>query len=216
MHHSWRIIALSLVFVCLFAPIANAVDETSPDYAPLPDPLPAYVSPGLAPAQPPPYEDVPMLNADPARYRMVIDMKNQVVRIYQQDSRGVYSDLVRLMVCSTGTSKKPSPVGTFSLAGGKVRFGYFPKFKCYAQYWTQITRNIYMHSVLYTARDERKMTKSSYNNLGKRASHGCIRLLPEDAKWVYQNICKGTTVRMSYNFPDNPKLRALVKPPKLA
>ena len=31
-------------------------------------------------------------------------------------------------------------------------------------------------------------------NLGRKASHGCIRLKIDDAKWIYDNCPYGTTV----------------------
>ena len=32
------------------------------------------------------------------------------------------------------------------------------------------------------------------DRLGEALSHGCIRLAPENAKWIYDNILDGTTV----------------------
>ena len=39
-----------------------------------------------------------------------------------------------------------------------------------------------------------KFLISSYNNLGKQVSHGCIRLTAGDAKWIYDNIDDDTKV----------------------
>ena len=49
------------------------------------------------------------------------------------------------------------------------------------------------HSVLYNQKGG-PVTQSSVNNLGSKASHGCVRLSVEDAKWLYQNCPKGTKV----------------------
>ena len=49
------------------------------------------------------------------------------------------------------------------------------------------------HSVLYNAREGR-VTQSSVNNLGSKASHGCVRLSVEDAKWVWENCPRNTKV----------------------
>ena len=35
---------------------------------------------------------------------------------------------------------------------------------------------------------------SDPNQIGKKISHGCIRLLEENAKWIYFNASYGTTV----------------------
>ena len=39
-----------------------------------------------------------------------------------------------------------------------------------------------------------RLNKTSVRKLGRRASHGCIRLTVEDAKWIYDNCPAGTTV----------------------
>ena len=52
---------------------------------------------------------------------------------------------------------------------------------------------MYFHSILYSKRDASSYT-GSFNNLGKRASHGCIRLTVPDARWIWYNAAPGTTV----------------------
>ena len=49
------------------------------------------------------------------------------------------------------------------------------------------------HSVLYGSK-EGSVTRSSVNNLGRRASHGCVRLSVDDAKWVWSNCPRNTKV----------------------
>ena len=49
------------------------------------------------------------------------------------------------------------------------------------------------HSVLYSQKGG-KVTQSSVNHLGSRASHGCVRLSVEDAKWIWNNCPANTTV----------------------
>ena len=39
-----------------------------------------------------------------------------------------------------------------------------------------------------------KKQVGSESNLGRKASHGCIRLKIDDAKWIYDNCPYGTTV----------------------
>ena len=36
----------------------------------------------------------------------------------------------------------------------------------------------------------------SYESLGKKASHGCIRLTVPDARWIFYNICYDTEVEI--------------------
>ena len=38
------------------------------------------------------------------------------------------------------------------------------------------------------------------NSLGSPMSHGCVRLTAIDAKWIYDNVSSGTTVRIGDNL----------------
>ena len=56
-----------------------------------------------------------------------------------------------------------------------------------------IEGDILFHSVLYNEKGG-AVTQSSVNNLGRKASHGCVRLSVEDAKWIYNNCPVNTKV----------------------
>ncbi len=131
----------------------------------------------------------------PGTFRIIIDVYHQVVLVYKRDKKGAYTVPVRFMVCSTGAQKTPTPRGTFASGSHKVRFGLFVNDGVYGQYWTQITKKIYFHSLLYTEKDANYYT-SSYGKLGQRASHGCVRLLVPDARWIYYHIAPGTEVEI--------------------
>lgn len=63
-----------------------------------------------------------------------------------------------------------------------------------AQYAYYIEGDIMFHSVLYNSKSESSLSKSSVRNLGRKASHGCVRLAVKDAKWIWQNCPAGTTI----------------------
>ena len=48
--------------------------------------------------------------------------------------------------------------------------------------------------MLYDEPDTSTLRYGSVWALGQKASHGCIRLRVEDAKWIYQNCESGTVV----------------------
>ena len=128
-------------------------------------------------------------------YLLKVSIKNQKVYAYAPDHNEEYTILVRTMVCSTGTTKDPTPLGTFPYATpGMEEWFYFKSFNCWARYPTFIEGNIMFHSVLYNKKDVKTLQQGSKANLGRRASHGCIRLNVEDAKWIMENIVKWTTV----------------------
>jgi lipoprotein-anchoring transpeptidase ErfK/SrfK len=144
-------------------------------------------------------------------YRIEVDLTNQIITVYTRGPDNNYDVPYRYMICSTGKNGYWTPSGNFHLGTHKVRFGLFVDFGVYAQYWTQVTGSIYFHSILYGTRDGRHLHKDSYRNLGRRVSHGCIRLLVPDAKWIYENCAPGTYVTITKKEP-NPELKAKLKP----
>ena len=127
-------------------------------------------------------------------YKIVIDISDQRVYIYGFDGEG-YNKEVGSAKCSTGMPGYDTPIGTYQ-ADGKVTSGmwyYFKDYNCYAKYAYRIVGGIMTHSVLYNSRKEGP-TNSSVRALGKRASHGCIRMAEKNAQWLFENCPAGTTV----------------------
>lgn len=120
-------------------------------------------------------------------YVLKVSTKDQRVYAYAPDEEENYTRLVRTMKCSTGAKGTPTPKGTYQASTSPgARWHYFKDFHCWAQYAFYIQGDIMFHSVLYGSRGG-KVTSSSVRNLGRRASHGCVRLSVADAKWVYEN-----------------------------
>lgn len=135
-------------------------------------------------------------NARPALkpYVLKVSTKDQRVYAYAPDAEENYTRLVRTMKCSTGAKSTPTPKGTYQASTGPgARWHYFKDFHCWAQYAFYIQGDIMFHSVLYGSRGGR-VTSSSVRNLGRRASHGCVRLSVADAKWVYTNCPMHTKI----------------------
>ena len=129
------------------------------------------------------------------KYLLKVSTKDQRVYAYSwSEKTGAYTNLARTMVCSTGLSSTPTPKGTYTAVGPVVRWGYFPKYDVWAQYLYRIKGPYLFHSVLYDEADESTVKWGSVNKLGSPASHGCIRLSVEDARWIYNNCSAGTTV----------------------
>jgi lipoprotein-anchoring transpeptidase ErfK/SrfK len=128
-------------------------------------------------------------------YKLVVDVSDQRVYAYKwNEAINDYDTQVRAMVCSTGKKATPTPLGKYQDSTGPgARWHYFKKFNCWAQYAFAIEGDILFHSVLYGTKGG-KVQQSSVNNLGKRASHGCVRLSVEDARWIYENCTFGTPV----------------------
>lgn len=136
----------------------------------------------------------PSPTPQPTRYKLMVDVANQITRAYTYDENGEYTVLVREMICSTGTSQNPTPLGTTIMPKKRARWGYFPTWDSHAQYLTRIDSANAFHSVLYSAADETTLSVESFEKLGSPASHGCVRLYVSDAKWIYDNCSEGTII----------------------
>ena len=90
-------------------------------------------------------------------------------------------------VCTTGAFGTPTVKGQFRVGMRGISFG--SGYTCW--YWTQFYGNYLFHSVLYR---QGSMSQITDGRLGINASHGCVRLDINNAKWVYDNIPYNTTV----------------------
>lgn len=126
-------------------------------------------------------------------YKIIVDVSDQRVYVYQWNGSD-YGTCVGEMICSTGLKATPTPLGTYQAAGptGTGEWYYFNEFDCYAKWATRIVGGILFHSVTYSRGKVRN--KEAVRKLGRRASHGCIRLKEDHAEWLYQNCTPGTTV----------------------
>ena len=153
----------------------------------------------------------PSPTPEPPRYTLMVDVVNQITRAYTYDETGEYNILVREMICSTGTAQYPTPCGTTIMPKKRARWGYFPTWGSHAQYLTRIDSSNAFHSVLYSEPDETTLSVKSFNALGTPASHGCVRLLVSDAKWIYEN-CKAGTIITVYEDDYDPEYTMALKP----
>ena len=160
-------------------------------------------------------EPKPAWEPGPLPYFFEVDVKNQVVKVwkYNADTQD-YTDLDRAFLCATGTTTYPSPLGTFTLSGRKAAHCKFPKWGGgEARWWTKITEDIAFHSVLYgDSSDDSTLKVNSLKGLGKRGSHGCIRMTVADAKWIYEHVQAGMQVWIHDDAAADPELRYACQP----
>jgi len=163
---------------------------------------------------------------DPKTYYIIVDLNWQVVMVYKRIDDGTQfgkPDLtqpVRYMLCSTGNPNSEygheTTMGIFQIQAPKGRFYQFVNLEA-AQYLTLIRSRTYFHSILYDkAENLNSLIKESYDDLGTKASHACIRLTVPDARWIWYNIGYGTTCEIRKGDPldaDTGAIRAQLKLP---
>ncbi|MGI6632882.1 MAG: L,D-transpeptidase [Bacillota bacterium] len=124
---------------------------------------------------------------DKPLYWIDVDVTEQRVRIMEGD------EAVKEMIASTGVEGHETPLGTFEIQNRGTWF-FSEKYQQGAKYWVSFKDwGIYLFHSLAMDKDQ-NIIEEEAAKLGQRASHGCVRLQVEDAKWIYDNIPQHTKV----------------------
>ncbi|NLK28854.1 MAG: L,D-transpeptidase family protein [Clostridiales bacterium] len=135
-------------------------------------------------------------------YLIKVNRVHNTITVYEKDEKGRYSIPVKAMVCSVGVAGTPTPLGTYQTQA-KYRWKLLMG-DVWGQYSTRIVGGVLFHSVYYYEyANPSTLATKQYNKLGTAASHGCIRLTVEDAKWIYDKCPVGTTV-IIYDDKESP------------
>lgn len=150
-------------------------------------------------------------SADADTYCVEVDVTNQITTVYRAGDRRI----VRQMLCSTGINDY-TPLGTYKMEQtrpltDRMEWYYITKFKCYVKFATRIKGGILFHSIPYAQKDMQTIDQEALAQLGTKASHGCIRLLWEDARWISEHCPVGTTVKIFNGAAKKTGLRDLLK-----
>lgn len=123
-------------------------------------------------------------------YNILVDTNRQ--KVYIGDKSG---KVLRESYCSTGLPASPTPKGRFLVGdkGPSFLTGTNKDVICYN--WTRINNNYLFHSVLYWKNGG--IIPWENEKLGRKASHGCIRLPLSEAKWIYNNVPRNTLVTIN-------------------
>ncbi len=135
-----------------------------------------------------------------APYYVKVNCEMNTVTIYTLDENRQYTVPCRAMVCSSGIGGS-TPLGIYTPTGNRWSWlGLVEGVK--GMYATQIFGDYLFHSVPYTEwYDHGSLQPGEFDKLGEAASHGCIRLQVEDAKWIYDHVGDIEAVEL-YNSPD--------------
>lgn len=124
---------------------------------------------------------------DKPTYWIDVDISDQRVRIMQGDQ------VAKEMIASTGVEGHETPLGTFEIQNRGTWF-FNEKYRQGAKYWVSFKDwGVYLFHSLAMDKDQNVIEEEAAK-LGQPASHGCVRLKTEDAKWIYDNIPERTKV----------------------
>jgi uncharacterized protein YraI len=123
-----------------------------------------------------------------AAYPLSIKVSLDEQKVTVLDAKGL---AIKTFTCSSGQAGSETPTGTFSVSGRGISF-YNSGLGEGAYYWTSFYGNYLFHSIPFDQHYEIEQNEAA--KLGTPASHGCIRLSIDDAKWIYDHIPDGTKV----------------------
>ena len=118
------------------------------------------------------------------KYLILVDRSSCMVGIYQGSKNNW--KLKYFWSCAPGKASTPTISGEYNVAGKGY---YFDSGNSRCFYYTQFKGNYLFHSVLYN-----KNGTLQDGRVGIQLSHGCVRLEINNAKWIYDNIPRGTHV----------------------
>lgn len=194
----------SFASVLVFSAEPTATPQPSPTPTPTPTPSPTPTpTPTPTPVPTPSPEPTPVPSWVPTdvpstdgAIRLQVFLGNgstkQSVVAYRSVDK--HWEVERIMICSGGWD---TPQGTFRITD---KYEYHSLFGSKGQYCSRFQKSCLFHSVpiddeaLYQKEGVSRMRTGYYKRLGSYASHGCVRMLCIDAKWIYDNCPPGTKV----------------------
>ena len=150
------------------------------------------------------------------RYAIDVNLAAQAVTVYDADNHSA-AGIVRQMICSSGVpgTADETPCGEFTVKqhypDERTEWYYIRKYQVYVQYVTRFNGPYLFHSIPYLEKDLATVDQQARSLLGTPASHGCIRLRSEDAKWIALNCPDGTPVTVRAGEADEALRAQLVR-----
>lgn len=134
----------------------------------------------------------PVSASEPPLYNVKVDTVNQLTYVYQRNENNEY-DLMDIWATSSGKPSTPTIQGEFTLRplkyGGDGEWYLFASWPCWVNYCTQISGNYCFHSPPMNVRGVYEKTPmSSISEMMYAKSHGCVRLLPRQAAFMWHNM----------------------------
>ena len=127
--------------------------------------------------------------SNPGNFRIDVNLTAQLVSVYYSDN------LIKSLKCSGGTAENPTVTGTFT-TNQKIYYAWVSKFNMGAYYWVRFYGAYLFHSVPFDKNGNMIVQEAS--KIGTPASHGCVRMALEDAKWFYETLPLGVKVTIHY------------------
>ncbi len=134
-------------------------------------------------------------------YYLYVEKGSFTLTIYSKDDSGEYTIVEATYRVAHGGNK--TPAGKFTLTEDRERWHDFPDGGT-VQYATHYEGRLYIHSPLYATDDPTQMWPKYYDGelgIGKESTGGCLRMVTEAAKFIYEECPPGTVVEIANGSP---------------
>ena len=143
-------------------------------------------------------------------YYIGVDLTNQIVTVYRTEDDAI----VRQMLTSTGINDS-TPEGTFYMEpkgrlSERGEWTWLRQYQCWVKFASRIYHGYMFHSLPFEEKDESTMIEQSVKEFGMPASHGCMRLRVDDARFIAKECLQGTKVVIYKNEVKEEELRELL------
>ncbi len=188
------------------APIDATPAQPDPAQTPVADPAqpdPTAAQPDPTAAQTPAQTQAPSapVASGELPYYLYVEKESFTLTIYERDASGQYTQVYKTYRIAHGGNK--TPAGTFELSSERERWHDFPDGGT-AQYATLYKKHLYIHSPLYGGADPGMLWPKYYDGelgIGKASTGGCLRMVTEAAKFIYDNCPDGTILEIVNGAP---------------
>lgn len=130
-------------------------------------------------------------------YITVVNQNKKTIEIYKRNN-DAYEKIVQSPV-STGAVETPTPNGWFTVKSLRGEYSFIPKYQLGVPYFIQLKGGYLLHGLPMNAK--RQVPKEISDALGRKDSHGCIRLPLELAKFVHAQLKEGSIVVIDNDPP---------------
>ena len=123
------------------------------------------------------------------KYYIEINKRLNALIIFQYSKDEKTKEQIKVFRCCLG---QELPKGNFQI--GK-KYSWLDIYQGWHKYNTSIGKGVWIHSSIYKDKYDYRLSKPSYNSLGKAPAYGkSILLSAGDAAWIYNNCKEGTKV----------------------
>lgn len=122
-------------------------------------------------------------------YYIEVNKRLNAVIVYQYAKDKKSREPIKVFRCCLG---EELPKGNFKTG---QKYSWLDIYQGWHKYNTGIGKGVWIHSAIYKEKYDYRLSKPSYNSLGRAAAYGkSILLSAGDAAWIYNNCKEGTEV----------------------